>query len=131
MKLKIERSSSHHEEKSVGNDNIVDGGDDDDDDVAAEKRRVAESTSVDDDVLTIDALTKVFGSFPRRQKVVAVDGVTLGIHRGEVKHHSLTHHDTFDPSSWYLNGTGYSDQFFKKVCNWEKPLKTTKYTVIT
>ena len=58
-------------------------------DVEAEKRRVAKNDA--GDVLKIDALTKVFASFSRRQKVVAVDGVTLGIHRGEVSHKIVSH----------------------------------------
>ena len=77
VKLKMVKLGpmSYNEESSDGIEDC---------DVAAERRRVAENDA--DDVLKIDALTKVFASFSRRQKVVAVDGVTLGIHRGEVSH---------------------------------------------
>ncbi len=62
------------------------------DDVLLERRRVTEQrrdvTHEDEtsssDVLEIVGLTKTFNSLARRTKVVAVDDVTLGIHRGEV-----------------------------------------------
>jgi hypothetical protein len=37
------------------------------------------------DVLEIVGLTKIFSSVSSQKKIVAVDDVTLGIHRGEVR----------------------------------------------
>ena len=61
-------------------------------DVLLERRRVTvgqrRDVTLDGDqksnVLEIVGLTKTFNSLARRTKVVAVDDVTLGIHRGEV-----------------------------------------------
>ncbi len=54
-------------------------------DVTEQRRDVThEDETSSSDVLEIVGLTKTFNSLARRTKVVAVDDVTLGIHRGEV-----------------------------------------------
>ncbi len=88
MKKKIFKETLHGRlgEKSDMHDSDIE------EDVLQERRRVTvqrhdvtlDDTTSRSDVLEIVGLTKTFNSLTRRTEVVAVNDVTLGIHRGEV-----------------------------------------------
>jgi hypothetical protein len=54
--------------------------------VLTERNRVLNKVGENEvDVLEIFGLTKIFSKVSSQKKIVAVDDVTLGIHRGEVR----------------------------------------------
>jgi hypothetical protein len=73
-------------ETKVSNSKLSTNQSDIEEDVLTERNRVRNKVGKSEvDVLEIVGLTKIFSSVSSQKKIVAVDDVTLGIHRGEVR----------------------------------------------